>query len=156
MKYELFGEPNAQGLRRIRALRDIPTQGVKVGDLGGWLQSEHNLSQDGSAWVSANARVYGNALVYGSAQVSGSARVYGSAQVTSASDWLIIGPIGRDSGTLTAFLCKDGIIRVTRGCFYGTLDELDSASAVDHVGEHAHHRAVYVAAITLIRAHFGA
>lgn len=204
MKYELFGEPNAQGLRRIRALRDIPKWGVKNGDLGGWVETERNLSQDGDAWVCSDAwvcdnarvynnaqvfgnsrvygyaEVYGNAFVYGNAQVydsarvsgdawvcgdawvygdarvSGYARVYGSAQIAGTRDWLVIGPIGRDSGTLTAFRCKDGIVRVTRGCFLGTLDDLDSASAVDHVGEHVHHRAVYVAAIALIKAKFGA
>ena len=34
---------------------------VSVGDVGGWLESESNLSQSGNAWVSGNARVSGNA-----------------------------------------------------------------------------------------------
>lgn len=32
---------------RIRALRYIPRYGVRPGDLGGWIESEENLSQDG-------------------------------------------------------------------------------------------------------------
>jgi carbonic anhydrase/acetyltransferase-like protein (isoleucine patch superfamily) len=49
--------------------------------LGGYIESEKNLSQSGDAWVSGNARVYGNAQVSGDAWVSGNARVYGNAWV---------------------------------------------------------------------------
>ena len=49
--------------------------------LGGWLESESNLSQTGDAWVSDNAKVFGNASVSGDAQVFGNAWVYGDAQV---------------------------------------------------------------------------
>ena len=65
LKYELTDEVNSAGLRRIRALRDIPAWGVRAGDLGGLVASEHNLSHDGDAWVFGNARVFGNAQVYG-------------------------------------------------------------------------------------------
>jgi hypothetical protein len=47
---------------------------VKAGDIGGFIESEKNLSLTGDAWV------YGNARVYGDAQVRGDARVYGNAQ----------------------------------------------------------------------------
>ena len=66
-------------LKRIKYLKD--------GTLGGYLEKESNLSQDGDAQVSGNARVsgdarvYGNARVYGDTQVYGNARVYGDAQV---------------------------------------------------------------------------
>jgi hypothetical protein len=72
-------------LRRIRATRDIPEYAVAVGDLGGWIEREENLSDsgwvDGEAKVYGDARVFGNALVSGSAQVFGDARVFGYAQV---------------------------------------------------------------------------
>ena len=138
MKYELFGEPNGQGLRRVRALRDIPQHGVKAGDVGGWLQSESNLAQEGDSWV------------FGNAQVLGAARVSGDARITKTIDYLTVGPIGRENGTLTAFRCKDGIVRATRGCFLGTLDELDAASAEVRAG--TVHRARFVTAIAHIRA----
>ena len=51
-KYELTDETkNFCGitLHRIRALRDIPSVNVKSGDLGGWIEKESNLSQDGDA-----------------------------------------------------------------------------------------------------------
>lgn len=54
---------------RIRALRDIPTQRVRAGDLGGFVENERNLAQEGDAWIANSAsavdrsRVEGNALV---------------------------------------------------------------------------------------------
>jgi len=55
---------------------------LETGELGGWIESEKNLSQHDKCWVSGNARVYGNAQVSGNAWVSGDARVYGNAQVS--------------------------------------------------------------------------
>ena len=49
-------------LSRIRALRDIPMNSIKAGDLGGYIESESNLSQDGDAWVANEAKVYGDAI----------------------------------------------------------------------------------------------
>jgi hypothetical protein len=72
-------------LHRIQALRDIPRAMVRVGDLGGWIEREENLSDSG--WVDGEAKVYGDARVsedaqvYGYAEVYGSAKVYGSARV---------------------------------------------------------------------------
>jgi hypothetical protein len=63
MKYELTERDPDTGLYRIRALRDIPLYGVKAGDLGGFVESEKNLSQDGDAWISGNALVSGNARI---------------------------------------------------------------------------------------------
>ena len=68
-------------LHRIRATRSIPKWNVKKGDIGGWIETEKNLSQDGDAWVSGDAWVFGNARVSGDAQVFGDARVSGDAQV---------------------------------------------------------------------------
>lgn len=79
MKYELTDETNGSGLRRIRALRDIPRCGVKEGDLGGWVESEGNLTQEGDCWVSDDAQVFGNARVCDAAQVCGDARVFDAA-----------------------------------------------------------------------------
>jgi len=72
-------------LYQIEALKGFGE--VNKGDKGGFIEKEDNLSQEGNAWVSGNARVYGNAWVsgdawvYGDAQVSGDAWVYGDARV---------------------------------------------------------------------------
>ena len=59
-KYKL-GKCEGNELCRVIALRDFAD--VKKGDIGGRIQNEKNLSQDGNAWVSGNAQVSGNALV---------------------------------------------------------------------------------------------
>ena len=55
---------------------------VVKGEIGGWIETEKNLTQDGNAWVSGNAQVFGGAQVSGDAQVFGNAWVSGDAQVT--------------------------------------------------------------------------
>ncbi|HDS1285021.1 TPA: hypothetical protein QEG51_001735, partial [Pluralibacter gergoviae] len=82
-KFELVAELSKEffgkKLFRIRAL--ISFGDVDEGDLGGWVESDDCLDQNGDAWVYGDAQVYGNARVSGNAWVSGNARVYGDAQV---------------------------------------------------------------------------
>ena len=85
LKYELTVDIYAYNpkliLRRIRALKDLPSHGVKKGDLGGFVEFESNLSHDGDCWISGTAKVYENARVSGNAEVHGDAMVFGSALV---------------------------------------------------------------------------
>lgn len=82
-KYELLQDQTIEWcgrtLCRIRALRDFGN--VRAGDVGGYIECERNLSQDGNAWVCGDARVYDNALVYDDARVCSDARVSGNARV---------------------------------------------------------------------------
>ena len=48
---------------------------AKEGELGGYIEKEENLSQEGDAWVSDNAQVSDNAWVFGDAEVYGDALV---------------------------------------------------------------------------------
>ena len=90
-KYELTNETitidNGKTLHRIRALIDIEAIGAKIGDLGGYIEKEENLSHCGNAWiydnamVYDNARIYDNAKVYRNANVFGNARIFGNAKV---------------------------------------------------------------------------
>ena len=148
MKYELIGEPNEYGLRQIRYLKDLP--GINAGELGGWLESEKNLSQEGNAWVSGNARVFGNARVSGNAHVSGDARVSGKAQVGNArvygdawvfsnADWLVVSPIGSRDGSTTITKGKKGDI-VNCGCFTGSIEVFLEQVTKTH-GDNNHARA---------------
>ena len=82
MKYKLTQETKVVAgvtLHRIQALKSFGD--VTEGDLGGWLEAERNLSQEGLCWVSENACVSGKAMVFGDACVSGNAQVYGNAWV---------------------------------------------------------------------------
>jgi len=82
MKYKLTKqkiEHNGRTLYRIQALK--PFGDVDEGDLGGYIESEKNLSQDGGCWVYGDAKVYGDAQVFDDARVFGDAKVYGDALV---------------------------------------------------------------------------
>ena len=88
-KYKLTSETkviNGVELHRIKALKSF--RSIEKGDLGGWIESEKNLSQYGDAWVGGNAMVSedawvgGNAMVRGNAKVSEDAWVDGNAMVS--------------------------------------------------------------------------
>ena len=85
MKYEILWDEAQQvddvTLYRIRALRDIPLRNVKAGDRGGWVAGEHNLNQEGDAWVAGDAVVLGYAVISGNALVASKAWVSGDAHV---------------------------------------------------------------------------
>ena len=82
-KFELTAEyvTNIFGKKLFRIKALVAFGDVKEGDLGGFVEKESNLDNDGNAWVYGNAKVSGDARVYGDAQVSGDARVCGNALV---------------------------------------------------------------------------
>lgn len=82
-KYELLKDDTIQfgtrALYRIKALKDFGD--VKTGDLGGYVETKFNLSQDGVCWIYNDAQVYGAAQVFGNARVYGNALIFGNARV---------------------------------------------------------------------------
>ena len=141
-KYELTSETKivfGHILYRIKALSSFGC--VSAGDLGGFLESEKNLSQNGNAWVSGNARVYGDARVYGNAEVSEIGAIF----------W--IGAIGSRNDTATFFRCRDGSIKVVCGCFFGNLDEFAKKVRKTH-GDNDHAK-VYMLAIEMAKIRIG-
>ena len=84
-------EYKGKTLYRIKALRDFGY--VFEGEVGGYVQSEDNLSHNGDCWVFDNAKVFNsarihddarifeNAKVYDEAEVFGSAKIYGNAKI---------------------------------------------------------------------------
>ena len=88
-------------LFQIRA--EMSFGSVSKGDLGGYVEKEANLSLEGDAWVSGDARVYGDAWV------SGNARVYGDAQVSAKASFTKGRFIGGDnSGKIADITDKTG------------------------------------------------
>ena len=102
-------------LHRIKAVVEFGL--VKVGDLGGWIEKEENLSHEENAWVYGDAEVCGNAKVYGNAKVCGNAKVFSTDHV------LVIGAIGSRNDFTTFFRDKDNEITVKCGCFLGKIDK---------------------------------
>ena len=145
-KYELTDETmTVDGVtyHRIRACKDFDVQGyhVKAGDLGGYVESERNIDQDGNGWISGLARISGNARVCGNAHVRGNAWIYGNArvggnaqicddawvggnaEVNKPSHIIVIGPIGSRNDYTTFFRSNDNDIIVKCGCFNGNIPE---------------------------------
>ena len=176
-KYELTDETievYGTALHRIKALKDFGN--VKKGELGGYVESERNLSQEGNCWVYGNAWVYGNGGVGGNAEVCGNAKVYsnaevcgnakvysnakvygnakvcGNAEVCGNADYITIKGLGSVCRNTTIFRTKGKNIAVKCGCFYGTLAEF-----VDKVKEtHGNSKFAkeYLALIDLVKIHF--
>ena len=71
-KFELTSESkefNGVTVFRIRALKAFAN--VKKGDLGGWVEREGNLAQEGRAWIYNQACAYGDAFISGRSFISG-------------------------------------------------------------------------------------
>ena len=74
---------------QVKALKDFGS--VKAGDLGGYIQSSENLSQEGNCWIGQDvvlmddARVEDNATIMGDSAVRNNAVVRGNAFVKNAS-----------------------------------------------------------------------
>ena len=82
MKFELTTEMKQIGITKLFRIKALISFGdVTIGDIGGYIEKEKNLSQTGEAWVYDSAQVYGEAEVFDKAWVYGEARVYGKARV---------------------------------------------------------------------------
>ena len=158
-KYELTEETKVivgKTLFRIRALRSF--WDIKAGDLGGFIENERNLSHDGNAWVSDNARVDGYARVDGNARVDGYARVGDNARVdddgliNSNDDFLYEKGLGSHNRPASFFKCKDGHIRVLCGCFSGNLDEFENKVKEEH--GNSKYAKEYLGFIEVVKTHF--
>ena len=140
-KYILTEEAKEVGghiLHRIQAMRDFG--GVQKGDLGGWVESEENLSHDGTCWVSGNGKVFDNGKVYGNGRIFGDGWVFGdgkvsddgrvfgnakigfNAYISSPRSYFVQGPIGSRNDFLTCYLDKDKKIYAVTGCFCGSIE----------------------------------
>lgn len=67
--------PRTVPYRRIKALIDIPSIGVKAGDLGGYVTSRNILSHEGNCWIGEDARVAGFVSVEGNAHITKNADI---------------------------------------------------------------------------------
>lgn len=121
-KFELTNisiEKNGRKLYRIKALKSF--QKVKVGELGGYVEKEENLSHKGSAWISDDALVYDNMIILG------------NAWITNIGDVLTVSHIGSRYDTTTFFNTFDSI-EVKCGCFRGDINEFEKAVEATHKG----------------------
>lgn len=69
-KYVLTDETkklNGVLVHRIKAVKDFAD--VKKGDLGGWVESESNLSQEGDCWLYDYTAAYGGTIICGNGKI---------------------------------------------------------------------------------------
>lgn len=150
MKYQLGESRKIDGrtMHRVVALVAIASKGVAAGDVGGWVESERNLSQvSDEAWVSDEAQVFGKARVSGEAWVFGKARVSGKIKVIRAQDLLLIGPIGSRGAWLTL-----GLDYAATGCFCGGWEKF--AAQVRETHGDSEHAREYLAALEFAKIRF--
>lgn len=111
---------------RIRALRDFGD--VKAGDLGGYIESDFNLSHSGNCWVYDEAAVCNDAVVRDyatvcgeaeikqAAVISGNAHVFGKAQIADNAQVSGHAQVGWEwDGIQNERGCKNGNTTVVRG-----------------------------------------
>ena len=129
-KFELTAEfvTNVFGKKLFRIKALVAFGNVEKGELGGFIEKEDNLSHSGNAWVSGNAQVSGNA------------------------DYAVVTGFGRYFRATTFFRCKDKILRVQCGCFYGDLAQFRKIVKKTH--GYSKYAKEYLAIADLMELHF--
>ena len=113
-------------LHRIESLKDftlINGKEIRKGDLGGWVESEDNLSQEGLCWIYdeckmyENARRSGNSIGYGNSLQSGNSQQFGDSMQTGNS---------QQSGNSIQFGCSiaDKDMRLSGHSSFETKDDV--------------------------------
>ena len=150
-KYELVKNEyikfNGKKLYRIKALKDFGN--VEVGDIGGYIESENNLSHSNNCWIYGDAKVFGDTKVCGDAKVYENAEVCGDAVIKSKNDIITISNIGSRNSTTTFFRNKYNHIYVSCGCFYGNIKEFEEKVKNTHKGNK--HEEIYLKVIELAK-----
>ena len=128
-KFELTTDTKIHFGRKLFRIKALASFGnVKAGDLGGYVESEENLSQNGNAWVCGNAEVCGNA------------------------DYICAKGLGSYYRNTTFYRCKNGDIGVVCGCFSGNLDEFTKKVKSTH-GDSKYAKE-YLAMVEVVKIHF--
>ena len=120
---EICGNARVYGDARICGNAEICGNARVYGDA--WIYGNAKVSGDAKVYnadVSGDARVYSNAEIC-NADVGGDARVSGDAEIKCSSDYTTIKGFGSVCRNTTFFRCKGNLVKVTCGCFYGTIDE---------------------------------
>lgn len=122
-----------------------------------------NAVVKGDSWVSGSAVVKDNAVVRDDSWISGStvvkdnalvkgnAWIVGNAVVSNNADYALVSGFGIEFRTTTFFRCDDDNIRVSCGCFFGTIREFREQVKNTRSGKIAEE---YLAIADLMEKHF--
>lgn len=102
---------------RVRALKDFGD--VKKGDLGGYIQSEYNLSQYGNCWIYDEAICWQSGKILNNSKLKDFAEIFGCGKIK---DNAIVGGrcIVKDSSVISGFvILSDNITTLGTSRVYG-------------------------------------
>jgi len=130
--YELTDETRefcGRTLYRIRCVTAMDALGVAVGDLGGWVQSEANIAQNGRAWAHEHATVCAGGTIEGGTIWGGTIEGGTIWDGTIEGGTIRGGTINfvltaqRSDGYMFVVNPTEDVLRVTAGCRYFTFPE---------------------------------
>ena len=152
---------NAFGIKLLQIKCTRKIKHADVGDLGGYIEKEDNLS--GDAWVSGNAQVSGDAQVYGDAQVSGNAwvsgdakvsgnaQVSGDAKVSNNNEHCGFDCFGSANRHTHAYKTQSGKVEIICGCFRGSIEEFEEQVKKTHQGNEFERQYMAIAEVIKIK-----
>lgn len=118
----------------------------------GYATIRDNATVCGSAFIAGNVALRGSAIV-ANALLHGTERVDGDGHILDNKDFVSFNSVGSECGTLTAYRTRDGGVRVTRGCFRGSIDEF--AKKVEERHGNTVYAKEYAILIDFMRLRFG-
>ena len=158
---------NAFGIKLLQIKCTRKIKHADVGDLGGYIEKEDNLSGDAwvydDAWVCGDAKVYGNAQVCGDAKmsgnawvsgdakVSGNAQVSGDAKVSNNNEHCGFDCFGSANRHTHAYKTQSGKVEIICGCFRGSIEEFEEQVKKTHQGNEFERQYMAIAEVIKIK-----
>lgn len=105
------------------------------GEYGGWIESEHNLSQTGDCWIDEDAVVCGNAQVLDDATVHDHGLVYGNAIICDDGDVCDMARVYDHAivrGTVADYCHVGGNARIGSGVMLETTIDISSTVTIEN------------------------
>ena len=140
---------NAFGIKLLQIKCTRKIKHADVGDLGGYIEKEDNLS--GDAWVSGDAQVSGNAQVSGDAKVSGNAQVSADAKVSNNNEHCGFDCFGSANRHTHAYKTQSGKVEIICGCFRGSIEEFEEQVKKTHQGNEFERQYMAIAEVIKIK-----
>lgn len=128
---------NAFGIKLLQIKCTRKIKHADVGDLGGYIEKEDNLS--GDAWVSGDAKVSGNAQVSGDAKVSNNNEHCG------------FDCFGSANRHTHAYKTQSGEVEIICGCFRGSIEEFEEQVKKTHQGNEFERQYMAIAEVIKIK-----
>ena len=128
---------NAFGIKLLQIKCTRKIKHADVGDLGGYIEKEDNLS--GDAWVC------------GDAQVSGNAQVSGDAKVSNNNEHCGFDCFGSANRHTHAYKTQSGKVEIICGCFRGSIEEFEEQVKKTHQGNEFERQYMAIAEVIKIK-----